>query len=138
MPPADAYSGAELRIRDKAVQEKHDKELGAQEAKYQRLRHAYDQLSNDYFTFVKRGDNIAVRLGFRSFPELQAFVDVADEQIPYKHLSERVDELTAELAEERRESEAMKDVLVKVHEERDFLLAQLAERNIGVECAGSS
>ncbi|KAJ7922939.1 hypothetical protein B0H13DRAFT_1707276 [Mycena leptocephala] len=98
MPAGHPYSGAELRIRDKAIEEKYSKEIAALEAKVQRLRYAFDDRSNEYFDSVHYGNKIADLLGFRSLKEVQTFVELADEQVPYKELAKRLDELKAELA----------------------------------------
>jgi hypothetical protein len=128
MPAGHPYSGAELRIRDKAIEEKYSKEIAALEAKVQRLRYAFDDRSNEYFDSVHYGNKIADLLGFRSLKEVQTFVELADEQVPYKELAKRLDELKAELASERRDKGALKDDLIDVMEERDFLKVALAEQ----------
>ncbi|KAF8213716.1 DNA repair protein endonuclease SAE2/CtIP C-terminus-domain-containing protein [Mycena galopus ATCC 62051] len=131
MPSGQTYSGAELRTRDKAIEEKHLKETAILNAKIQRLRHAYDERSEEYFASVNHGDRIAGLLGFRSLHEVQTFIDVelSDEHIKYKDLAKRVDELKAELAIERRDTQAVKNDLIDVAEERDSLKAALAEQS---------
>ncbi|KAJ7924465.1 hypothetical protein B0H13DRAFT_2266774 [Mycena leptocephala] len=136
MPAGHPYSGAELRIRDKAIEEKYSKETAALEAKVQRLRYAFDDRSNEYFDSVHYGNKIADLLGFRSLKEVQTFVELADEQVPYKELAKRLDELKAELASERRDKGALKDDLIDVMEERDLLKVALAEQS--AKLSGSS
>ncbi|KAJ7806158.1 hypothetical protein B0H14DRAFT_2205506, partial [Mycena olivaceomarginata] len=92
-------TGADLRVRDKAIEEKHSKEVAALNAKIQRLRHAYDGRSDEYFASVNYGQRIADLLGFRSLNEVQTFIELADEEVvKYKDLANHVDELKAELA----------------------------------------
>ncbi|KAJ7602218.1 hypothetical protein B0H17DRAFT_1026707 [Mycena rosella] len=122
-----AYSGAELRIRDKAIEEKHRKEISALDSKFQRLRYAYDERSKEFYTCKKQGDEVASCLGFISLGEIETFMKITDEQIPYKGLAERVDALKAELAAERRDKEDLQDELIYLREERDLLKATLAE-----------
>ncbi|KAJ7356729.1 hypothetical protein DFH08DRAFT_770865 [Mycena albidolilacea] len=128
MPPAN-ITGADLRVRDKAIEEKHSKEVAALNAKIQRLRHAYDGRSDEYFASVNYGHRIADLLGFRSLDEVQTFIELADEVVKYKDLANHVDELKAELAIERRDKQAMEHDLIDVTEERDLLKVALAEQS---------
>ncbi|KAJ6519274.1 DNA repair protein endonuclease SAE2/CtIP C-terminus-domain-containing protein [Mycena sanguinolenta] len=132
MPSGHTYSGAELRIRDKAIQEEHSKQIAAFDAKYERLQHAYDKKNDEHFTLVNYGDRVAQLLGFRFLTDVQTFIELADEQVKYKDLAKRVDELKAELAMEKRDKQAMKHDLVDVTEERDLLQVVLAEQTAKV------
>ncbi|KAJ6569586.1 hypothetical protein B0H19DRAFT_1136135 [Mycena capillaripes] len=129
MPSGHAYSGAELKIRDKAIEEKYSKEIAALEAKVHRLRYAFDNRSNEYFDSVKYGNDVAELLGFRSLHDVKSFIELADEQVTYKDLAKRVDELKAELAVEGRDKQAMRDDLIDVMEERDLLKMTVAEQS---------
>ncbi|KAJ6573964.1 DNA repair protein endonuclease SAE2/CtIP C-terminus-domain-containing protein [Mycena vulgaris] len=122
-----AFSGADLRIRDKAIEDKHRKEISALEAKVQRVKHAYDDISNKYHAYKNQGADVATELGFHSLDEVQTFMKIADEQMPYKGLAEHVDALTAELSVERRDNEDLRDELLNLREERDALKAALAQ-----------
>ncbi|KAJ7239030.1 DNA repair protein endonuclease SAE2/CtIP C-terminus-domain-containing protein, partial [Mycena haematopus] len=128
MPSGHAYSGAALKIRDKAIEEQHSKTIAALDARYERLRHAYDKQSDEHFASVNYGHRIAELLGFRSLTEVQTFMELADEQVKYQDLAKRVDELKAELAVEKRDKEAMEHDLIDVTEERDLLKVALAEQ----------
>ncbi|KAJ6501479.1 DNA repair protein endonuclease SAE2/CtIP C-terminus-domain-containing protein [Mycena vitilis] len=130
------YSGAELRTRDKAIEEKHAKEIAALEAKYNRLRYAFDSRSNELFDSQNYARKIAEKLGFRSLEDIQTFIDLADEQIPYKDLAKRVDELKTELAAKRRDKQALRDDLFDVLEQRDALRETVAEQSAKLD--GSS
>ncbi|KAJ7102473.1 hypothetical protein B0H15DRAFT_814794 [Mycena belliarum] len=120
-----AYSGAELRTRDKAIEERHRKELAVADAKAQRLRYAYDGRSNELHAYKKLGNDVAEKLGFSSLDEIQTFLDIADEQVPYKDLADRVEALKAEVALERRDNEDLRDELEYMREERDLLRVAL-------------
>ncbi|KAF7306441.1 SAE2 domain-containing protein [Mycena indigotica] len=126
MPPT-AYSGAELRLRDKAISDKYGKEKSVQEAKYQRLRQGYDALSNEKFELGVMGDNVATRLGFRSFAEMCSLIDLSDDHVSYKEATERVDELEGRLAQAEDNAEAFKLERDDALDERDSLHKLLTE-----------
>ncbi|KAK7064736.1 SAE2 domain-containing protein [Favolaschia claudopus] len=136
--PATAYTGAELRVRDKAIEERHTKELAALEAKNGRLRHALDQRSEEYFHLQNYGERIAGRLGFRTLGEIQMFIDLADEQIQYKDLASRVEGFKEELTVERRNRQALENDLADVTEERDALKVALAKQSAKSSESGAS
>ncbi|KAJ7785711.1 hypothetical protein B0H16DRAFT_1487726 [Mycena metata] len=130
MPTGHAYSGAELRVRDKAIEERYSRQIREVEDKARRLRHAYDECSKEHWAFVNYANGIARRLGdFPSLKEVDTFIRLADEQIPYEHLVGRVEELKSELSKEKREKESMQYDLADVMEERDRLKEALAEQS---------
>ncbi|KAJ7456431.1 hypothetical protein FB451DRAFT_1407141 [Mycena latifolia] len=122
-----AYSGAELRIRDKAIEDRYRKEIAAAESKYQRLSRAYDDLSNQLHACRNLGEKVADGLGFHSLAEVKIFMDIADEPLPYKGLAGRIEALKAELAVERRGNGDLRDEIAYLQEERDLLKATLAQ-----------
>lgn len=134
MPSDHAYSGAELRTRDKAIEEKHQKEIRALEAKAERIRHAFDDRCNASHEYKKFTDKVAELLGFRTLDEVKIFLDIADEPMPYKGLAEHVERLEAELAAEKRDNQSLTDELLDVREERDLLKSNLVKERCGCSC----
>ncbi|KAJ7151586.1 hypothetical protein C8R46DRAFT_1122501 [Mycena filopes] len=131
------YTGAQLRLRDKAIEERHASELREVETRAQRLRYAYDERSKQHWSFLNYANKVAAKLGdFPSLEEVDTFIDLAAEQIPYQQLVGRVEELKSELAKEKREKESIQYDLVDVMEERDRLQEALAEQS--AKLAGSS
>ncbi|KAJ7480097.1 DNA repair protein endonuclease SAE2/CtIP C-terminus-domain-containing protein [Mycena galericulata] len=123
MPP---YSGAELRTRDKAIEEKHQNEIKALQTKTERLRRAFDERSNALHGYTKFADNVAARLGFRTLDEVKASLDISDEPMTYKELADHAERLKAELATEKRDKQSLTDELLDLREERDLLRLTLA------------
>ncbi|KAF7319869.1 SAE2 domain-containing protein [Mycena kentingensis (nom. inval.)] len=118
--PLPTYSGAELKARDKAINDRHDKEKAGWEARYNRQRHAYDALSEQHFEAVNRSNNTASQLGFRTMAELYSYVSGSPEQIPLQDLVERAERLEERLGYEEEISEGFK-------EERDAALKELED-----------
>ncbi|KAJ7071549.1 hypothetical protein C8F01DRAFT_439982 [Mycena amicta] len=126
MPPT-AYSGADLKARDKAIVEKHEKEKAVLEARYQRLRHGFDALSNENCDLQNRGENAATKLGFRSFAEMVAILRVSGDQVPYTKLVEHVENLEGRLANEEGKVETIRAERDDALEEKVLLHTELME-----------
>ncbi|KAJ7748467.1 DNA repair protein endonuclease SAE2/CtIP C-terminus-domain-containing protein [Mycena maculata] len=130
MPSGHPHSGKELRTRDKAVAEKHQQEIRALQAKAERIRHAFDDRAEALHSYQKFGDDVANRLGFRTLEDVKTFIDIADEQLPYKGLADRVERLKAELAVEKQENQSSTDELLELREERDLLKTTLENQSV--------
>nr|GAT46082.1 predicted protein [Mycena chlorophos] len=123
MPPT-TYKGADLKARDKKIVDKHDKQLDEAHYKFRNLQTAYDKLSKGNWELVNSANNAAAKLGFRSFSEMCGLLSVSDDNVPYKEMARRVEELE-ESFDERVQTitEERDDAL----EQRDIVHAELME-----------
>ncbi|KAJ7293882.1 DNA repair protein endonuclease SAE2/CtIP C-terminus-domain-containing protein [Mycena rebaudengoi] len=127
MPSGNVYSSVELKIRDKAIEEKHQLEVRNLEAKARRIRVIYDSQAQTHFEYVNQAEATARLLGFRSLGEVKAFIEIADEPIPYKQLLDRVDELKHEISMSKRDNEILNTQLTEARDNAELLKATLAQ-----------
>ncbi|KAJ6627005.1 DNA repair protein endonuclease SAE2/CtIP C-terminus-domain-containing protein [Mycena sp. CBHHK59/15] len=123
----NAYSSAQLRIRDKAIEEKHQREIYVLERKIQRLREAYDERSNALFLSENQGDKLARSFGFGFLGEAQAYIDVTNERTSYVDFVERIDALKRELLILKQDNQILRDEVLELMEERDLLKATVSK-----------
>ncbi|KAF9443916.1 hypothetical protein P691DRAFT_778588 [Macrolepiota fuliginosa MF-IS2] len=99
------FSSAQMRDRDKLLEEKHKKELEAVERKVERLRRACDNAEKEIFNLRNQGSQLAQSLGFFDIGEAQRALDVSDYESTFRQAFERVQILGDEVRVERREKE---------------------------------
>jgi hypothetical protein len=78
----ESITGAQLRIRDKAILDGHKKELAARDVRYQRLQREMDVVKRQMFEY-KNGQYRAIEaMGFQDFVEARTFIDSLEEGQP--------------------------------------------------------
>lgn len=122
-----AYSSVHLRERDKALEEKHRKELAAVERKIEKLKWSNADTLKQLFDVQNRSHRLATSLGFHDVYAAQVAVDTADQDTPYSECFERVEKLQRELEEERAESGRLREQLRLAEDERNLFEDQLGE-----------
>lgn len=117
----NTYSSSHLRVRDKFLEAKHQKELALVERKADRLRWSYDDALKQLFDARARGDKLARSLGFNDIHEAQVAIEAPGHEtsLTFNECFARVDALQADLARERAQHEKLREYLKLVEEERD-------------------
>ncbi|KAF4584900.1 hypothetical protein EYR40_001726 [Pleurotus pulmonarius] len=129
MASGNAFSSANLRARDKIVEEKHQKELADIERKLTRCKATNDDLSRQLFDARHRGERLASLLGFPSLMEAHVYIENADEDMTYK---ERIDRV-ADLQQQLKVAQAAMDESANDREEIECLKRSLTESRAQVE-----
>ncbi|KDQ23475.1 hypothetical protein PLEOSDRAFT_1114448 [Pleurotus ostreatus PC15] len=129
METGNTFSSANLRVRDKIVEEKHQKELADIERKLTRCKATNDDLLKQLFDARHRGEHLASLLGFPSLMEAQVYIENADEDMTYKERSDRMTDLQRQL----KAAQAAVDESANVREEVESLKRSLAESRAEVE-----
>jgi phage-related tail protein len=115
---AEVFSSANLKERDKRVEERHRKELSALERKIENLRRSNDDTRRQLFDAIHRTERLANSLGFANVMEAQETLDLLDEPVSFKDTLARVESLETELRNSRIEAEEAEAKLVAVEEIR--------------------
>src|SRR5262245_16644603 len=102
---AATFSSAQLRARDKLLEEKHKAELDAAERKFERLRRAIDDADKQTFDLRNRAQQLAQSLGFSDMNEAQRAFDVADHELTFHQAFERVQVLEDEVKKTQTQNE---------------------------------
>ncbi|KXN81962.1 hypothetical protein AN958_03370 [Leucoagaricus sp. SymC.cos] len=101
------FSGAQLRERDKAIEERHKKELDSVERRLERFRKALDNAEKQAFELRNSGQQLAESLGFSDINEAQRAIDVSDHEVTFRETFERVQVLGDEIKVERTRKELL-------------------------------
>lgn len=126
---ANTFTSAFLQRRDKAAEEKHQKEVSVYLRRIERLRLSYDAAQKEIFDVTARADRLALSLGFNNFHEAQVAIDTADHELSYKDCLERVEELENRLSAEEAKNYALQEQIRVLEEERKQLHVA-AERSL--------
>lgn len=99
------FSSAQMRERDKQLEEKHQKEIVAVERKLERLKRSLNDADREIFDLRNRSNQLAHALGFSDIGEAQRAIDVSDHEVNFKQAFERVQFLEKEVKAERSRTE---------------------------------
>lgn len=121
---ATTFSSAQVRDRDKILEEKHRKELQIVERKVDKLKRAIDDVDKQKFDLQNRCNQLAQYLGFSDIDEVQRAIDVSDHEVTFRQAFERVQILETEVRTERTHREILETQCHELEEQ----LAQHRER----------
>ncbi|KAK0211951.1 DNA repair protein endonuclease SAE2/CtIP C-terminus-domain-containing protein [Armillaria fumosa] len=121
------FSSAHMRERDKALNEKHRKEIAAHEAKYDRLKHSAEDTLNRLSDLTNRTGHLVKALGFSDLQEALFVVDNAEHDTKYRDAWTRIEDLERALSRATDERVHLQAQLDDAIEERDFLQSKERE-----------
>ncbi|KAJ6594227.1 hypothetical protein B0H19DRAFT_1094541 [Mycena capillaripes] len=114
-------SAADLKPRDQPLESQ--KEIARLQRRVDIAKGTVDSLNGKMCDLEQQGLRLAKSLGFDTVYAAQAFIDIADEQTPYKELAEQIESLQTKILQERKDSEMLRTQLQEMQSERDALKA---------------
>ncbi|KAF8066545.1 DNA repair protein endonuclease SAE2/CtIP C-terminus-domain-containing protein [Lyophyllum atratum] len=121
------YSKTHLGQRDKAMLEKHQKDLDIRDRKIDRLNWQNDELRKELHEFQARGNLLATSLGFHNIYEAQVAINIADCKLSYRECLERVEILEQELSAARAHNERIQLLMDALEDDQERVKAELAD-----------
>ncbi|KAJ3575007.1 hypothetical protein NP233_g1379 [Leucocoprinus birnbaumii] len=101
------FSSAQMRERDRLIEEKHKKELEAAERRHEKLKRVLENTDKQNFTFRHQVQRLVECLGFADIDEAQRAFDVADHEVTFHQAFERVQILEDELRKTKSQNEIL-------------------------------
>ncbi|RXW22413.1 hypothetical protein EST38_g3440 [Candolleomyces aberdarensis] len=119
--PLDAgtFSSAQLRERDKRIEEKHRQEIAALERKIENLRRSNDDTRKQLFDVVHRSERLAESLGYSNVFEAQEALDMMEAGFDFKRCLQRLQELENAMNEANDEKELYSEQMADIAKELD-------------------
>ncbi|KAL0959050.1 hypothetical protein HGRIS_014352 [Hohenbuehelia grisea] len=111
LPAATPMFSSELfRERDKALEQKHSKEISALESRLAKLKYRNDDLVKQLYEARHRGDHLAMSLGFTDIYDAQVAIDGADHETKYTQCVQRMVDAEARLLAVTEENDALRGI----------------------------
>ncbi|KAJ2916685.1 hypothetical protein MD484_g3749, partial [Candolleomyces efflorescens] len=122
MPPdGGAYSSAQLRERDKRIEEKHRQETAALERKIDNLRRTNDDTRKQLYDVVHRSERLAESLGYNNIFEAQEALDLMEAGFSFKRCLQRLQELEKGMSEATDEKDLYSQQMSDLAKELEVL-----------------
>lgn len=122
MPPdGGTYSSAQLRERDKRIEEKHRQETAALERKIENLRRTNDDTRKQLFDVIHRSERLAESLGYSNVFEAQEALDLMEAGFNFRRCLQRLQELEKQMSEATDEKELYSEQMLDIAKELNVL-----------------
>ncbi|KAH9476297.1 hypothetical protein JR316_0011871 [Psilocybe cubensis] len=112
------YTSTSLRDRDNAIHDKYQSQIRELEAKVERLKHQNDKHLKTIFDYRNTGQRLAQSLGYSDVLEAQVAIDSADYPMTLLEAFKRLEEVEAQLAVYKADTEEIRAKLKGAEEKR--------------------